>query len=194
MITTKSPILSSEHTDFNNARRAIHYITHKNAGAGPYTATDMGLFVGMYFFYCKDVGVDPVIAVAQMSLETNALTSWWCSPPRNNPAGIGVTGRVEKIKPAHGSWQMDTEGRFAEGVAFPSWLDAVEAHVGRLLAYSSVIYRDEIERALRWRPLPGKYLGSAIRLADLSGKWAVDGRYAEKIADVAKRILAAPVR
>ena len=36
--------------------------------------------------------LDPLVAVAQMVLETGNLTSFWSQTPRRNPAGIGVTG------------------------------------------------------------------------------------------------------
>jgi hypothetical protein len=38
---------------------------------------------------CDGVGLDPLLAFAQMVLETRNLTSEWWRPPRRNLAGIG---------------------------------------------------------------------------------------------------------
>ena len=84
---------------------------------GTYPDDKARMIVGLYVKTCKPVGLDPLLVVAQMVLETGNLTSDWSQPPRRNPAGIGVTGEP------------------GEGISFPTWQAAVRAHVGRLLAY-----------------------------------------------------------
>jgi Mannosyl-glycoprotein endo-beta-N-acetylglucosaminidase/N-acetylmuramoyl-L-alanine amidase len=130
----------------------------------------------LYFETAQPVGLDPLLAVAQMVLETGNLTSEWSQPPHRNPAGIGVTGEP------------------GAGVSFPSWKKAVEAHVGRLAAYAvsrgeeTELQRRVIEQALRWRALPDRFRGVAPTLAGLTGRWATDRGYARKICRVANEI------
>ena len=113
-----------------------------------------------------------------MILETGNLSSDWSQPPRRNPAGIGVTGEP------------------GAGISFPSWPKAVEAHVGRLLAYALPAGRENsaqrrvIEAALAWRPLPDSLRGVAPSLAGLARTWAADPAYAGKICRVANDIRA----
>lgn len=143
---------------------------------GEYTDDDVRLIARYYFGTAGSVGLDPLIAFAQMIHETAGLTSWWSQRPRRNPAGIGVTGEP------------------GAGVSFPSWEVAVKAHVGRLLAYAvprgreSDAQRALIDEALRARPLPDRYLGSAPTLRKLAGTWATDPEYAAKISRVANEI------
>ena len=91
---------------------------------------------------CKAAGLDPLLVVSQMVLETGNLMSYWSQPPRRNPAGIGVTGQP------------------GAGISFPNWDKAVSAHVGRLLAYAlpkdggTDGQRKLIDEALKVRPLP----------------------------------------
>ena len=124
------------------------------------------------------VGLDPVVAVAQMIHETGNLSSMWSQRPRRNPAGIGVTGDP------------------GVGVSFPTWKhDAIPAHVGRLLAYAltdaqaNPDQRGLIATALHWRPLDDRLRGAAAALKGLEGTWAVPGdSYAGKLAAIGQAI------
>lgn len=133
----------------------------------------------LYFKVARPVGLDPLVAAAQMVLETGHLSSKWSQPPHRNPAGIGVTGEPGK------------------GLSFPDWQTAVRAHCGRLLAYAipkgkeTPEQRELIEEALKWRPLPDSYRGSAPTLRGLAKRWATDEKYAGKISRVANEIRAA---
>ena len=146
---------------------------------GRYTDADVRTIIGLYFEATQTVGLDPLLVVAQMILETGNLTSFWSQRPRRNPAGIGVTGQP------------------GAGVSFPSWQKAVRAHVGRLLAYALRVGQENnaqrrlIEEALTWRPLPARFRGAAPTLGKLSGRWAADREYADKIARIANEIRAA---
>ena len=146
---------------------------------GGYTAAEVRGIVKQYAATTKEAGLDPLLVVSQMVLETGNLTSFWSQPPRRNPAGIGVTGEPGK------------------GVSFPSWDKAVRAHVGRLLAYAiaegkeTPAQRALIGEALAVRPLPKNRRGCAPKLSGLAGTWATDKKYAQKIARVANELRAA---
>lgn len=148
---------------------------------GRYSDANVRTIVGLYERTATAVGLDPLLVVAQMVLETGNLSSEWSQPPRRNPAGIGVTGAP------------------GEGVSFSSWKAAVRAHVGRLLAYSlpsgeeTAAQLKLIDEALTWRPLPERFRGGAPSLSKLAGTWAADKQYATKIARVANEIVRAAV-
>lgn len=154
--------------------QAAGHLTSRPTGA--YTAADVRRIARRYFDAAGPAGLDPLLAVAQMALETGNLTSHWSQPPRRNPAGIGVTGAP------------------GMGLSFPDWRSAVRAHVGRLLAYALPIGKEDdaqrslIDEALGWRPLPDRYRGIAPTLAGLAGTWAVDTSYAGKVSRIAKAI------
>jgi hypothetical protein len=158
------------------AERAERYLLGR--AHGEYNADDIRVIVAHYYKTAAPVGLDPLLVVAQMALETGGLTSFWSQRPRRNPAGIGVTG-------APGA-----------GVSFPSWKIAVRAHTGRLLAYSlprggeNPLQRELIEEALAHRALPQRFRGVAPRLEGLAGTWAADPHYAVKLARVANEIRA----
>jgi hypothetical protein len=154
--------------------QVVRYLVPKYNGR--YTDADVRWIVARYFDVAPKVGIDPLVAIAQMDHETAHLSSYWSQRPRRNPAGIGVTG-------APGA-----------GVSFPRWSDSVDAHVGRLLAYAlpkgtgSAEQKRLIARALSWRPLPDSYRGSARTIYGLQGRWATDRYYAAKLARVGDAI------
>jgi hypothetical protein len=156
------------------AERAEQYLL---AGPhGEYSDDDVRVIVRHYYDTAPTVGLDPLLVVAQMVLETGALTSFWSQRPRRNPAGIGVTGAP------------------GVGLSFPSWKTAVRAHTGRLLAYSLPSGAADqaqirlIAEALAFRSLPQRLRGVAPRLEGLAGTWAADPEYAVKLARVANEI------
>jgi hypothetical protein len=156
------------------AERAQAYLLGRPHGE--YNEDDIRVIVDHYYKTAEPVGLDPLLVVAQMALETGGLTSFWSQRPRRNPAGIGVTG-------APGA-----------GVSFPSWKVAARAHTGRLLAYSlpsgdeNELQRKLIEEALAHRALPQRFRGVAPRLEGLARTWAADPQYAVKLARVANDI------
>jgi hypothetical protein len=143
---------------------------------GGYTDANVRGIVKRYVSTATSVGLDPLLVVAQMVLETGNLTSFWSQVPRRNPAGIGVTGE---------------EGK---GNTFSSWDKACRAHVGRLLAYAlpegaeSPAQKALIKEALKVRDLPADRRGRAPALAGLAGSWAMDPKYAGKIVRIANEI------
>ena len=143
---------------------------------GSYSDDDVREILKTYGATCKAVGLDPLLVVSQMVLETGNLMSFWSQPPRRNPAGIGVTGKP------------------GAGISFSNWNKAVNAHVGRLLAYA--LPKDDgtdeqrrlIDEALKVRPLADARRGGAPNLKALAGSWAADPKYAEKIRGIANEI------
>lgn len=150
---------------------------------GEYTEYDIRhVIVPAYYELCTAVGIDPVLALAQMIHETGNLTSFWAARPQRNPAGLGVTGQHQAYEPASvtnaqgvRSWAYNTQrGRWESGLSFATWKDdAIPAHVGRLLAYAlpagneNQVERAAIKRALAYRYLPPKLRGTAPDLRRL---------------------------
>jgi N-acetyl-anhydromuramyl-L-alanine amidase AmpD len=170
-VTVSSRLVAPARVDRPQAAKFLTTRPH-----GTYSSRAVRHIVDLYFDEATAVGVDPLLVIAQMVLETGGLTSDWSQPPRRNPAGIGVTGQPNK------------------GVSFPNWRSAVRAHVGRLAAYALSERRETaaqealIDEALSWRPLPDSFRGIAPRLSGLAGSWAKDRAYARKIAAVANDI------
>jgi hypothetical protein len=151
------------------------YVLKRNHA--PHTDADARKVVKHYVTIAKHGGLDPLIAVAQMVLETNNLKSKWARTHKNL-AGIGVTHNEvdEELVPKWISWE-----------------GAVTGHVGRLLAYAipkgkgTAAQRALIKTALAKRPLPDDKRGVASTLAGLEG-WADDPKYVAKIVRLAKEI------
>ncbi len=143
---------------------------------GSYSDDEVREILRKYVATAKSVGLDPLLVVSQMVLETGNLMSHWSQPPRRNPAGIGVTGKP------------------GAGLSFSNWDKAVQAHVGRLLAYvlpkdtGTPAQRELIAAALKVRSLPDDRRGRAPQLKGLAGSWAMDPKYADKITRVANEI------
>jgi N-acetylmuramoyl-L-alanine amidase len=124
------------------------------------------------------VGIDPAIVVAQSAHETG----WWQSPAWTdhlNPAGIGITG---------------------PDVASPSWESGVEAARAQLVhlflyAAGPIPPGNPLEPYI---PLDPRYeaalaagrAGRASSLADLTGLWATDPDYGQRVARVGIRLFA----
>ena len=122
------------------------------------------------------VGIDPAIVVAQSAHETG----WWQSPAWTehlNPAGIGITG---------------------PDVASPSWesgVAAARAHLVHLFLYAAgpIPPGHPLEPYIPLDPRYDAALAagrgrSATSLADLTGRWATDPEYAERVARVGSRL------
>jgi flagellum-specific peptidoglycan hydrolase FlgJ len=175
-LTTTSTLLAPPRA--TQAQMRAHLIARHKAhhSQSIYKDSAMSHIVRLYFRTAKSIGLDPLVAVAQMELETGHLTSRASQPPQRNPAGIGITGAP------------------GEGLSFPNWTKAVRAHVGRLAAYAipkgkgTPEQKTLITEALNVRPLDDSKRGSAARLQGLSKNWAADPDYADKIVRVAKEI------
>jgi Mannosyl-glycoprotein endo-beta-N-acetylglucosaminidase len=144
---------------------------------GEYNDADVRYITDHYWETGRVSGIDPLLACAQMIVETGHLTSHWSQRPRRNPAGIGVTGEPNT------------------GVSFPSWALAIRAHVGRLLAYSLPYgagtdgQHNLVEEALSWRPLAPINWGQGADVESLARYWAADPDYADKLVAMANRLI-----
>lgn len=202
-LTEDSPICAAPSAQ---PEQAVAYI--RGRPHGEYTDQDIAnVIVPTYYTVCMSVGIDPVLALAQMIHETNNLASFWAARPQRNPAGIGVVGRHQATPPANTTgWGFNSQRQQWEaGLSFASWQnDSIPAHVGRLLAYAvpssaeTPAQHDLIARALSYRPLPQKLRGTAPALKQL-GKahnpagdgWASPGTdYGAKVAAIAQQIVA----
>jgi hypothetical protein len=171
-ITLETSLLAAPRGTVQQAERYLLARPH-----GEYSEDDVRRIVRLYFETAASVGLDPLLVIAQLVLETGHLTSFWSQRPRRNPAGIGVTGAV------------------GEGLSFPDWDTAVRAHVGRSLAYAlhdgaeNPAQSQLIAEALSFRPLPAMYRGAVRKLGDLGhGVWAADNQYAAKLVQVANDV------
>lgn len=177
-LTENSTILAPPRATEAQLRRHLIARHHAHHSQSRYKDSALRHIVRLYATTCKSVGLDPLIAVSQMELETGHLTSKASQPPQRNPAGIGITGEP------------------GAGISFPNWKTAVRAHVGRLAAYAipkgkgTPAQKALIAEALAVRPLPDSKRGKAVRLKGLSRNFATDPKYAGKIARIAKEIQA----
>ena len=150
--------------------------------ATEYTQVDLRTILSAYEHTCAVGGLSFGVAIAQMAHETGWLSSWWCQRPRRNPAGIGVTGATSVEAPKAPSAYDDRDKKWHLGNSFPTWgPDAVDAHVGRLLAYALPVGKENQEQARliaiagRARAIPPHLRGVAPTLKGLGGSWAVPG-------------------
>ena len=145
----------------------------------PRTDAEARTIVGHYVQQATAGGLDPLVPVAQMVLETNNLKSAWSQPPFRNFAGIGITS--DDADP-------DLVPRFK------TWKAAVRAHVGRLVAYTVPAGQETpaqaalIEAALKARPLSAAVRGQVKTVGGLEGTWATGADYAKAVSRVANEI------
>jgi hypothetical protein len=176
-LTPRSTILASPRATRAQLGRHLVARHHAHHSQSRYKDSTLANIVQLYFTTCASIGLDPLVAVSQMELETAHLTSKASQPPQRNPAGIGITGEPG-----------------VTGVSFPTWAKAVRAHVGRLAAYAipkgkgTPPQKALIAEALEVRPLPDSKRGVATRVGGLAGTWAADQEYAKKIARIAQEV------
>lgn len=139
---------------------------------------ELGDYIREVYRLAPLVGIDPAIVVSQSALETdNWRSEAWVK--RRNPAGIGILG--DPGKPSE-----DLGYEWKDGA------DAARAQIVHLYAYcKGAIFPNDpnigafIDLDPRYSAVfetfgYGKVIARTIR--DLTGKWATDPLYAEKIA------------
>jgi uncharacterized protein YraI len=123
------------------------------------------------------IGMDPAIIVAQSALETGYWKSdWWDA--RLNPAGLGITGDPyqESTSPTFESGTVSARAQLAHmhaevygrSQALPAELQGVDP------TYQNVF--------------DAGWAGTIVTIEDLSGTWATDPIYHEKIVRVANEM------
>lgn len=173
MVTTSSPLVGPPSGTLHQA------LSYRGGGWSPVTTQ----YLTELWRLAPLVGIDPAILAAQSAHETaNWSSDWWLD--RHNPAGIGITGDPE---------QNEMSQTWANGV------DAARGHVLHMLAY--LYAPSEAIRMMRqglgeppnppsnvWRydqrytaPWESGYTTTALTIDDLTGRWAKDPQYAEKI-------------
>ncbi|MBA3944939.1 MAG: glucosaminidase domain-containing protein [Herpetosiphonaceae bacterium] len=198
IVVDDAPILGPASGTVEQATAWFAANANPDSSVGGYTPDDCATIVDAYQQQGDAVGIDWFLAMAQMSVETGGLTSWWSLRPQRNPAGLGVTGQVQAgtpDAPPGPGWAWHNN-QWEAGLSFPAWTsDSVPAHLGRLLAYAltdaqaNPAQRQLINQALAYRPLPLSYRGIAPTIDGLNGTWAVPGTtYGQTILLVAGRM------
>ncbi len=149
-----------------SAEQALEYARQR----GALRMDQVTLYITEIYRRAPQVGFDPALLVAQSALETNYWRSdWWVN--RLNPAGIGING-----DPA----QEAASAYFASGtISARAQLAHMHAEViGNRLPLPPVL--QGVDPTYQ-RVFAAGWAGTIVTLEDLSGTWAVDPRYHEKI-------------
>jgi hypothetical protein len=158
-----------------SAKRLVLYIVCGKRGA--YSEPDVQEIIETYSATCIRVGLDPLIAVSQLILESDNLTSPKAQRPQLDPFAIG--GLMTR----------------AGGIPFGSWSEVARIHAGLLLAYALRPGAEEttqlafLEEALALEPLLSKVRGTAPTLGRLAAAWTREASYANRLRAIANRIL-----
>lgn len=133
-----------------------------------YSQIKFNQIVDYYISECMLEGINHDVAISQMFLETNFLKyTGDVRPYQNNFAGIGATGNKNP------------------GNRFIDLQTGIRAHIQHLKAYASKTAPKRMIVDPRYNLINH---GSCLFLKDLSGKWAVDKKYSEKIRQIIKKI------
>lgn len=194
-VTRDSLIVSPPRADVNTCIRAIQ----RRGTDKTYTDADVKLISLAYFTQCGRIGIDPVVALGHMILETINLRSWWSLRPRRNPASIGVTGASETSKP-DGHWSQAPDGRWIEGMSFPTWeRHAIPAHLARLVALAvpesqmTANQRDLVASHQRYVSLlPSTSLGRTSTIGDLALVLSPSQTYVTGLIESMQLLMGAP--
>lgn len=127
---------------------------------------------------CELVGIDPAVLFAQAAHETGDFSSfYWKS--RLNPAGIGITGDKAQNE-ASQTWANGKEAAQGHVIHMYSYADYSGTNI---VGTTKNIVRPLYEQDVRMWAIYEAHLEGTVRtLGDLTGKWATDPRYGEKIA------------
>ncbi len=122
----------------------------------------------IYMDEANKEGINYDVAFSQMCLETGFLHYGGdVEPGQNNFCGLGVTGGGVK------------------GLSFDDERSGIRAHIQHLKAYASTekLNTDLVDSRFHYVKR-----GSAKKVDDLTGKWASDKNYGEKINNIIQRI------
>lgn len=138
---------------------------------------DVSAYISEVYRLAPQLGLDPAIVVAQSALETDTWrTDYWAN--HLNPAGIGITYWGQ---PSY-TWSNGT--------------DAARGHLVHLALYATgpinpghILYPYRHLDPRYDAALAAGYAGSTRTIADLTGRWATDPVYHQKIAGRGNDIL-----
>lgn len=124
--------------------------------------------VRTYIAECRREGVNYDVAICQMCLETGFLRfNGTVSRYQNNFCGLGATDAYTA-----GDW-------------FGTMEEGVRAHIQHLKAYASI---DPITPPYADKRLAHVHRGTVFTIHDLTGRWAADPAYGEKINLLLKQL------
>jgi len=138
--------------------RMIHFMLQFNQSLD---TAYLSKLLRTYISECKMEGVNHDIAVCQMCLETGFLRfNGSVSKFQNNFCGLGATDAYSA-----GDW-------------FGSMEEGVRAHIQHLKAYASTdpLQTEPVDKRFRH-----VHRGTVFTLYDLTGRWATDPKYGEKL-------------
>jgi hypothetical protein len=138
----------------------------------------IGPFAGIYLEEALAEGVNHDVAFAQMCLETGFLRFGnLVSIDMNNFAGLGATGNV------------GPDGKVERGIVFPDTRTGIRAHIQHLKAYATTdpLNLELVNPRFRFVEMLGRR-GSAPTISGLTGKWATDPQYSNKISAILGRL------
>ncbi|MFH1160894.1 MAG: glucosaminidase domain-containing protein [bacterium] len=121
-----------------------------------------------YISECAKEGINHDVAVCQMCLETGFLRfNGSVSRFQHNYCGLGATSSL-----AAGDW-------------FGTMEEGVRAHIQHLKAYASTdpLQNEPVDK--RFRHVPR---GTVFTIYDLTGKWATDPKYGEKLEYLLRKL------
>lgn len=128
------------------------------------------LLASYYYEEARAEGVNQDIAFSQMCLETGFLTfTGVVSPSQNNFCGLGAINSRN------------------QGEIFPTKRHGVRAHIQHLKAYAS---SQELENSLIDTRFYYVQRETATTVDSLTGRWAIDPAYGEKIKNLMRRLYA----
>jgi len=156
--------------------RALAYVAQINVAR----RSDVEAYVREVYAYAPRVGLDPAIVIAQSALETGNWTSvWWRE--RLNPGGLGITG-----DPAQNArsriWANGTESARAQIVHLALYAGLANNPLVQQYRYLDPRYDVAVAAG---------YTGIARTVNALSGTWAVDPLYAQKVVNRGNSIFVA---
>ena len=141
------------------------FLLLNNSGA------DINFVDALSYLYVEEAaaeGVNHDTAFAQMCLETGFLRyGGLVTPDKNNFCGLGAIGPEQP------------------GLAFPDPRTGVRAHIQHLKAYAST---EPLNQALVDPRYQYVRRGSSPTIHGLTGTWAVDTAYSDKISGILKRL------
>jgi len=149
----------------NTPQRLSSFLLKHNKDIGIENALKLAK---IYVKEAKSEGINHDIAFSQMCLETGFLSyKGSVKADQNNFCGLGAIDQ------------------FSCGDKFESIQEGVRAHIQHLKAYSS---NDQLSNGLVDARFRFVKRGIAPNVSDLTGKWATDQSYGQKIANLLNRL------
>ncbi len=146
-------------------KRLAEFLYKHNKAITPDSA---GKIASLYIDEAKSEGVNYDVAFAQMCLETGFLKFGGdVNKTQNNFCGLGVTKKGIK------------------GLSFPDIRTGIRAHIQHLKAYASTA---ELKNSIVDKRFKYVKRGSVKEITQLSGTWAADPKYGQKIKNLLERM------